>query len=206
MNGDPPQPRTGTWKRFAMVLSALGSAPLIAGFTFLFLSHLMAHGTLFLLFSATGVLFAGILPVLLTIYWSMLVRNIPYDIPEKGDRTWLLVMVIVSYGIGSAAFILLHAPWLITALMVCYCTNTTIVLLINHWWKISVHAMGIAGPMAIMVFAVGPPGLLLFVFLVPVMWSRVYLQRHTPGQVVLGALLGCLLTAVQVFLMRPVLS
>ena len=163
----------------------------------------MARGTGFLLFSATGILFAGIIPVLLTIYWSMLVRNIPYDIPDKGDRTWLLILVIISYGIGATAFFLLQAPWLLTGLMICYCTNTIIVLVINLWWKISVHAMGIAGPMAAVLFAVGLPALLLLGFLLPVMWSRVYLRRHTLCQVIAGAVLGFILTGIQLFLLRP---
>jgi membrane-associated phospholipid phosphatase len=163
----------------------------------------MAQGTLFLLFSATGILFAGIIPVLLTIYWSMLVRNIPYDIPEKGDRTWLLLMVIGSYGLGALAFFLLQAPWLLTGLMICYCSNTIIVLVINLWWKISVHTMGIAGPMAAVIFAVGLPGLLFLGLLLPVAWSRVYLRRHTLYQVIAGAVLGFVLTGIQLFLMRP---
>jgi membrane-associated phospholipid phosphatase len=205
MTGDPPLPRKGSYDRAASLISALGSAPLIAVITFLFISFLTARETEFLLFSATGVLFAGIIPILLTIYWSMLIRNIPYDIPEKGYRTWLLLMVIGSYGVGATAFFLLQAPWLLTGLMICYCTNTIVVLVVNLWWKISVHAMGIAGPMAAVIFAVGLPGLLFLGFLLPVMWSRVHLRRHTLAQVVIGAVLGFILTGIQLFLLRPAL-
>ena len=161
-------------------------------------------GRSFLLLPATSILFAGIFPIVLTVFWRH-IRKIPYDIPDKDDRTFLLVVVIVSYLAGTIALLDLHAPWLVTALMICYCTNTILVLVINLRWKISIHAMGTAGPMTAVIFAGGLPGLLFAGLLLPVMWSRVHLRRHTLAQVVAGAALGFLLTGVQLFLMKPVL-
>ena len=80
----------GGYDRAAQWLSTLGSAPLVAVPVFLFINFLMS-GISFLLFSATSILFAGIVPVILTVYWSRHVRKIPYDIPERDDRTTLFV-------------------------------------------------------------------------------------------------------------------
>ena len=186
-------------------LSTLTSAPLVAIPVFLFINFLVS-GTSFILFSALSILFAGVIPILLTLFWSKIIKKIPYDIPEKGDRNLLLPAVVISYLAGTICLFILHASWLVTGLMICYCTNTFVVLIINLVWKISIHAMGTAGPMTAVIFAVGWQGLLLVFLLIPVMWSRVHLRRHTVAQVVGGAALGFLLTGVQLYLLRPVLG
>ena len=154
----------------------------------------------FLWFTALCILFAGVIPVLLVLFWSRNIIKKDADIPEREDRPLLLVLVIISYLTGTAALYFLNAPWLVSGLMFCYCTNTFVVLLINFFWKISIHSMGVAGPTTALVFAIGPSGLLFGILLLPVMWSRVHLHRHTAAQVLAGAGLGFLLTAVQLLL------
>jgi len=60
--------------------------------------------------------------------------------------------------------------------------------------------MGVAGPTTAMIFAFGPVGSMLGLILPPVMWSRVYLKKHTVNQVIAGATLGFLLTTIQLFI------
>jgi membrane-associated phospholipid phosphatase len=49
-----------------------------------------------------------------------------------------------------------------------------------------------------MALAVGfwPYGLLYFLLLPPVIWSRYVLQKHTPLQLLMGAVVGFVITAV----------
>jgi membrane-associated phospholipid phosphatase len=74
-------------------------------------------------------------------------------------------------------------------------------LLINLHWKISIHAMGIAGPLTALIYLFGLPGLILTLIVPLVGWSRVYLKRHTPWQVIIGTILGFVLTATQIYLL-----
>jgi len=85
--------------------------------------------------------------------------------------------------------------------MICYLNNTIIVLLINLSWKISIHAMGVAGPLTALIYLFGWPGLVFTLSVPLVAWSRVYLKRHTPWQVTMGTLLGFSLTAVQIYIL-----
>jgi len=110
-------------------------------------------------------------------------------------------MVIIFYVVGVIVLFATGAPPLTSALMVCYLNNTLIVLLFSLFWKISIHAMGISGPATALIYLFGWPGL-LFSLLVPlVVWSRLHLKRHTPSQLIIGTILGYLLTALQLYLL-----
>ena len=75
------------------------------------------------------------------------------------------------------------------------------VTLINHWWKISAHLTGIGGLLGgicsfALHYATLPMGLVVIVLLVALilMYARLYLDAHTPLQVVAGFILGILCT------------
>jgi membrane-associated phospholipid phosphatase len=65
--------------------------------------------------------------------------------------------------------------------------------------------MGIAAPATALFITAGLSGVLLALLLPLVMWSRVHLRRHTPAQVAGGALLGCILTGFQLFLIKSII-
>ncbi len=84
------------------------------------------------------------------------------------------------------------------SLMFCYATNTLAVTAINTKWKISAHAVGASGPLTSLAITFGWEVLPLFVLMLVVAWARIELKAHTRSQVTAGALLGILLTGVQV--------
>lgn len=82
------------------------------------------------------------------------------------------------------------------------------VTIINHWWKISAHLTGIGGLLGgICSFALNysilPLILIISVLLLALllMYARIYLQAHTPMQVVCGFLLGLLCTCIPTLIM-----
>ena len=92
-------------------------------------------------------------------------------------------------------FMLLVAIGAIVALL--------IVTIINHWWKISAHLTGIGGLLGgICSFALNysilPIYLIIIVLLLSLllMYARLYLNAHTPLQVVCGFLLGLTCTSI----------
>jgi membrane-associated phospholipid phosphatase len=77
------------------------------------------------------------------------------------------------------------------------------VTIINHWWKISAHLTGIGGLIGgvcsfAMNYSILPVGLVITLLLISLllMYARLYLNAHTPMQVICGFLLGLLATFI----------
>ena len=162
--------------------------------------------TSFLLLTVISVLFGGILPFLFFLLWSQKIKKTSIDIPDKKDRSILLIFVILSFFVGSIVLYLLNAPWLVSGLMFCYLTNTLMILIINFFWKISVHSMGIAVPTAALLFVNVFAGVFLGCFLLAVMWSRVHLHQHSLAQALAGACLGFFFTGFLLFLIKMIVQ
>jgi membrane-associated phospholipid phosphatase len=82
------------------------------------------------------------------------------------------------------------------------------VTIINHWWKISAHLTGIGGLLGgICSFALNysmlplPLIIIVLVLTLLLMLARLYLNAHTPLQVVCGFLLGLLCTFTPTLIM-----
>lgn len=184
----------------AEFISTISNAPLVAIVIFITINYFLSTDGSWALYALTSAFFAGVVPIIIGFIWTRR-KNIESDMPVKEDRFYPLLLVILSYIIGVVVLYLMGAPALTTVLMVCYLNNTTLVFLINLHWKISIHAMGLAGPLTALIYLFGWTGLILTLLLPVVGWSRVYLKRHTPGQVIIGSILGFVLTAAQISLL-----
>jgi len=186
-------------RKAAELISNLTLPPLLSIPAFLSINYYFLNFTDFLLISFTSIFFSALLPIMTMVIWSKK-ENIDLDMPVKENRNVPLIIGIFIYFIGFLALMALSAPLLTSALMFCYFSNSLIVYIINKHWKISVHSMGVAGPTTALIFAFGPAGFIMGLILPLVMWSRVYLKRHTVTQVIAGALLGFFLTTTQLFI------
>jgi len=184
----------------AHFISVVSNPPLVAIPVFLVINYTLLYGGDWLWFSGLSILFVSILPIITSTLWIKR-KNLEVDMPKREDRIYPLLMVILSYIVGVMVLYTLGAPPLTTTLMICYLNNTIVVLLFSLYWKISIHAMGIAGPATAIIYLFGWTGL-VFSLLVPlVLWSRLHLKRHTPAQLIVGTMLGYLLTAIQIYLL-----
>ncbi len=133
-------------------------------------------------------------------------RNTITDIhiSVRQQRTVPYIVTILLYLIGFGLDYWLVGGGVMCALMFCYATNALITLFINFYWKISAHAIGVGGPLAILTLLFGWT-IVPFYLLIPLVdWARVYLKAHTLGQVVVGSLFGLCFTAAQLLLIfRP---
>ena len=125
------------------------------------------------------------------------------------QRTTPYIYTLICYGfwayfvrvtVKMPTFMLLVAIGAMVALLA--------VTIINHWWKISAHLTGIGGLLGgIFSFALNystlPLMLIIIVLLLSLllMYARLYLQAHTPMQVVCGFLLGLLCTCIPTLIM-----
>ncbi|MDO5835296.1 MAG: phosphatase PAP2 family protein [Methanobacterium sp.] len=187
-------------ENLAHFISTVSNPPLVAIPVFLIINYTLLSEGNWLWFSTLSIFFVSILPIITSTLWIKR-KKLEVDMPQREDRIYPLLMVILSYIVGVMVLYTLGAPALTTTLMVCYLNNTIVVLLFSLYWKISIHAMGMAGPATAIIYLFGWTGL-SFSLLVPlVLWSRLHLKRHTPAQLIVGTLLGYLLTASQIYLL-----
>jgi PAP2 superfamily len=91
---------------------------------------------------------------------------------------------------------LLGAPRELIALVVALFVGGLVATVINHFWKLSVHASVAAGSMVVLVLTFGPFLLATVIVVAAVGWSRVRLRDHTTGQVIAGMVIGAVIVGV----------
>jgi len=82
-------------------------------------------------------------------------------------------------------------------LMLCYATETLIVAIISYWWKISIHTASMACSLIALTYRFGAIVLPFYLLLLFVGQAGIVLKRHTFTQTIAGALLGIVLTVIQ---------
>ncbi len=183
-------------KKIAKFISAAMNAPLIAILTFVPLILSQRHEAQMLLIGVTT-LFGAILPLSSTYY--LVRKGIIPDIyaSDRASRTEPFIWAMASYLLGVTALLYFEAPFAVTALMACYFVNAIAMLLITMSWKISIHAVGVTGPITALVFQLGARMIPFFLLMLPVAWARMELKAHNAKQVIAGAVLSTILTWFQ---------
>ena len=183
-------------KRLARFISAAMNAPLIALLSFipLILSQWVSSP---LPLIAITTLFGAVLPLSSTFY--LVRKGIIPDIyaSDRETRTEPFLWAMASYLMGVTALLYVEAPFVVTALMACYFVNAIVMLFITLYWKISIHAVGVTGPVTALVFQLGAKMLPFFLLMLPVAWARIELKAHDKKQIAAGAILSSFLTWFQ---------
>jgi len=197
---DPTNKFSGTLspkaEKIAKIISLVEQPPFLSVVPFVLICMLMSKDVMTgVLGSVIAIVVAVVLPVVNIMYFSKKFDNSDrLDVVNKEQRMKPLIIGVICYGFGTALLYLIGAPWIAVVLMLCYTIVTAIIAAITPYWKISIHACGIIGPSIGLTVAFGPIGLLYFLLLPPVMWSRYVLQKHTPLQLVMGAVVGFIST------------
>jgi len=180
----------------AEAISSTLNAPLVALYAFAILILMMKPHSALLLFVVSA-FFGSFLPILIVL--GMMRARVISDFyaSVRRTRTKPFIGAITSYTVGLVTLALLQAPRSLAALMACYIVNSLVMLAITRFWKISIHASGVAGPATFLIHQHGAYMLPFLALLVPVGWARIKLRAHSVNQVVAGALLTIILTLVQ---------
>jgi membrane-associated phospholipid phosphatase len=142
--------------------------------------------------------FGAILPVVIVVILHLLKKVSDVHIADRRQRTLPFLLSISCFATGTLLLWLCNGSGWLTAILACYTVNTLVVMIINFWWKISVHATGVGGPIAAFALIIGMSVLAPLIGLVCLIaWARVYLRAHTLGQVLAGSLLGFSFTMFQ---------
>ena len=140
-----------------------------------------------------SILFTNILP-LITIYNFIQSGKVSsFDAPIKEQRIELLAIAAIYYAIGFVLLWYMDAPPIVKGLMFCYAINTAIVWRITMVWKISIHMIGLGGPIVALWLAGYKYPLMMGTALVAVGASRLFLKAHTFPQIIVGTILAIVL-------------
>ena len=125
------------------------------------------------------------------------------QMPHRHERVGpFLVSTIVSFFIYGA-FVIQEAPYPFILLALANLIQTVLYLIVNLYWKISVHA-NMAVVVAIVGTAIGGGIAFPLWLLVPLIcWARLYSQRHTIGEVIAGIIVGITVFGTIFFLGYP---
>ncbi len=146
------------------------------------------------------------LSCILILYKLKIISNMA--LVDRRDRFLPYFCASISYFICAFALYHLAMPLFVPLLAVAIAVALLINTIINIWWKISAHMTGVGGFLGGILYVsyqlhINPYDWIIAIILVcgMVAAARLYLNAHTPGQVVAGFLNGTLC-----MLIVPILS
>lgn len=189
--------------------------PLVYGVV---LAHVGAPSSDIALGVGIGTVFLSIIP-LAHVGWMRLrgdVRSLEIRDRYKRTEPFLVVLAATLAALLVARSFELQGRVLVLVLLGCHFLNTLFLLVITHWWKISVHCASVAGAVGTLAFVhvhipgrVMGPGLLGQVVLgagfvvVPLLaWARVRSRAHSMGQAIAGTGLGLVAPYVELWVLN----
>jgi hypothetical protein len=201
------------------VVNPLILPPLVYG---LVLAHVGAPASDVAAGAGLGAVFLGLIP-LAHVGWMRLRGDVDsLEIRDRSKRTEPFLVVLAA---GVAALLIVggldvRGRWLLAALLGCHLLNTTLLMGITRWWKISVHCASVAGAVATLAFVrYHVPGALMDTALlgravlgvgllaVPLLlWARVRSRAHTLEQATAGTMLGLVAPYVELLAVDAVLG
>ena len=175
---------------FSKIISIIINPLLVAPASFAIMIYLDASLEMKHIFFFISVLFTNILP-LITIYNFIQSGKVSsFDAPIKEQRIELLAIAAIYYAAGFILLWYMGAPPIVTGLMFCYAVNTAIVWRITMAWKISIHMIGLGGPIVALWLAGYKYPITMGTALVAVGASRLFLKAHTFSQIIIGSILA----------------
>ncbi|MFC1982376.1 hypothetical protein ACFLV5_01090 [Chloroflexota bacterium] len=143
----------------------------------------------------------SILPVFVVVV--CLVRNHRLEgifIRARKQRNKIYLLASICAAVNCGVLYWLGAPKVLVASFVAGLLAIVIFMCINLWWKISVHTAFVTASITVLIILYGAIGLLSAVLLPVMAWSRIELERHSPAQVAVGALMAALIVVVVFYL------
>lgn len=151
-------------------------------------------------------LFGFVFPILMFVIMRKKNLVSDQDALIKEQRTIPFIIATLIYLVGLFFLIYFEVSLISIAFWFCFISNTIITIIINKFWKISIHSMGASGAFAALVFAFGTVALPFIFLVLLVAWSRIELKCHTLSQVVAGIVLAFTSVYFQMYLITNYFS
>ena len=136
--------------------------------------------------------FLGVLPLLALWLGVKKGRVKDIDFSKREERTAFILIILLFWFLGALLTWALAGPRLVSTILITAIIVAVAVLIINLYWKVSVHTLGITVSAMFINQLFGWQYLWLFIFIPMVAWSRWVQKKHTMAQLLGGCGLGIL--------------
>lgn len=151
-------------------------------------------------------IFGFLFPVSLFFYLRHSKKISNNDATKKEERQLPYLFSTLFAFLTVIILALLHSNLIIIIAWATYAINTVLLIIINKYWKISAHAIGVASPWAIILFNNFSLFPIFILILAVVGWSRIKLNVHTLLQVIAGSIFGFTFTLIELILGLKILG
>lgn len=191
-------------RKTARIISTIFVPPSFTLIIFSFLAfYLETESSKKIILLSVTFTFGFLFHILLFFYLIKKGKIVDHDATIKEERTFPFLIATGFYIAGIFILYFYDINPVSISFWFCYITNTLIVIIINKYWKISIHAFGAAGPLAVIYFLFDNTVFYFIPLALLVGWTRIYLNCHTPMQVLAGLLFGFFSCYLQVeFLLK----
>lgn len=141
-------------------------------------------------------LFVTVLPILGIILLVRFSKVGNLHLHAKEERLIPLCFVVVSMISGTIILYKVGATHKIILACIAYIANSIVFSAITPLWKISFHTSVTTGCIMVLVFLVNTSFIWLFLLIPLIAWARIYRERHTFLQTVVGTLLAIINTGL----------
>lgn len=139
-------------------------------------------------------LIVSLAPILVVLY--LLQKGYIKELHMSDTRERHIPYIASIIFAGLAWFILwrFQGPVLLQCLAIFNVIELALLAIINVYWLISLHSTGIMASFVLvgLVWNWETAVIIVIPFVITVCWVRLYLKRHTPGQVIAGLALGAI--------------
>jgi hypothetical protein len=116
------------------------------------------------------------------------------ELSRREERPRFILVSLSSDLLALWGLWLGNGPHLLRLIVLTYFCLAIFMFTISNYWKISMHMAGVGGFSTALVFVFGVPALWALISLPLVAWARLHRRKHTHAQLLVGALVGALVT------------
>ncbi len=143
----------------------------------------------------------------LYVYWLLKRGKIEsFHIPNRQNRKGVYLVIILSNVVGVVVMLVLGAPFLLLAFGIMGVMQSTLLFLINMYWKISGHTTAISGLSVFIVAALGWSMYPVLMIVPLVAWARIRTHSHSFWQTVAGVMTGSFFILITWFVLTTILN
>ena len=177
--------------RLAFMISAIFTPPLVVALAILAIGvYYSDRYELFWLWVFAGILLL-IGPASIYVYVAYKKGKVSdINMSEREERLRPLIISLIGAIVVMWVLMDREAPKPLILLGMTLVSELVIIIFVTIFWKISLHLLAFSSAVTLLAYLFNPLAVLLYVFLVPIGWARIYRKRHTLSQVVAGSLVG----------------
>jgi hypothetical protein len=116
------------------------------------------------------------------------------ELTNREERPRFILVSLSSDGLALLLLWLGKGPQLLWLIILTYLFLAIVMFSISSFWKISIYMAGVGGFSTALVLVFGLPAAWAFLSLPLVAWARLHRRKHTPAQLLAGAVVGMTVT------------